>query len=199
MSRIYASAVDHINNHPYKVLASPYYSPHLPEPFMEEGFDPFYTSATPNHPVFAMMPIKYLIDMHSTRHSFTVVEDIDVVRIFHSLDAYLIEIKDSIPINPGVCKYAEKTLALRSQAYIQFLRALNRNPEWRLAYGQGASQLLKLFELFAVPDFEKRKSQMDPIEQLRAPPVTLVQNNPSATGVSSNITVNLSGVPYYHA
>ena len=198
MARIYATAADHINFHPYAVLVSPSYSPVLPEAFVLGELEPIYQNPTPAHPVRAMMPIKYLIDIHSTNNTFSVIDPIDVIRIFHSIDAYLYEIKDTIQANPAVKQYAEKVLNLRKDAYKNFVRVLNHNPEWKEAYGGGVTRLLNIFELFAAPDFEKRRRSIDPIEQLRDPPIILNPHNGDALKDQQKTTSWLS-VPYSYA
>jgi hypothetical protein len=121
-----------------------------------------------------------------------------VIRIFHAIDAYLFEVKDSIPINPTIRAYVEKILGLRQQSFINFARMLNRRPEWREAYSQGSERLLKLFELFSSPNNTRRKL-MDPIEALRDPPVTLTRNNPDTAGVKLPVTQQDQRSLYYNA
>ena len=197
MSRIYATAADHINYNPYAVLVSPMYSPNLPEVFVSGELEPFYTNPTPMHPVRSLLPIKFLIDIFSTNHSFSVIDPKDVIRIFHSVDAYLLEIGETAKSDPAVRQYAEKVLNFRKDCYKQFVRVLNHNPQWRAAYGQGAAQLLSVFELFAAPDFEKRRRMMDPIEQLRDPPISFDQKKAQA-GTKETSTSWLP-VPYAYA
>ncbi len=198
MSRIYTSAADHVNNHPYLVLVSSNYNPIMPQPYLTGELEPIYNNPTPNHPVRANLPLKNLIDLHSTQQSFQVIHDLDVIKIFHSIDAYLLEIKDSIAINPSVRLYVEKVLLLRANAFTNFARMLNRHPEWKAAYAQGSEPLLQLLELFSAPNTIRRKL-LDPIEQLRDPPVRLPDINSNSTGTKSNQLSNNTPMPYHYA
>lgn len=196
MSRVYLSAAEHINNHPYLVLVSSSYAPNFPTAYLDGSLEPIYQNPTPDYPVRSMLAIKYLIDLFITNQRFIVVDEMDVIRIFHSLDAYLIEVADTAQIHAAVRRYAETVLKFRVEAYKNFVRTLNRHPDWKAAYSTGADALVAMFSLFAAPDFSKTQTWADPITRLAEPPIRLHDPTKPTPGTS---TTSGMPVPYFYA
>lgn len=197
MPRLYATAADHINNHPYLVLANSSYTPVFPQIYLFGEIEPIYNNPEPAHPVRTMLSINFLIDMFTTGQQFAVVNDMDNIRIFHSIDAYLIEIRELVFVSTEIKNYAEKVLRFRVEVYKNFVRTLNRHPEWKEAYRNGSDDLFTLFDLFAAPDTNSSAKWKNVIERLEAPPFQL---DPKLDKTDAQVTQNSSplAVPYFY-
>ena len=123
----------------------------------------------------SMTPIWQMADMLEKNVSFSIVEDYDVLVIFHVCDAYLKENFQLAHYNVEVLEECRRILALRQRMYTRtFLPVLNKHPSWKRVYmgGEAGVDTANIFAMVSTFSFGEF-SVGDPIQQLANPPVIL--------------------------
>lgn len=165
--RVYATATDHFNMHPYMLLVPAHYQPHLPDEFLDGTFHaPFFDEPDPKAMVRAMLPISYMVNMFTTKITFSFVEDRDVAEVLFAIDNYLMETKDLRLQDKSVAAYVNDVLALRRVIYKEFAKVMGRHPEWRKAYDT-RPEVMKLLDRL----YTGSTNSSHPIAALERPPV----------------------------
>lgn len=130
MSNIYASATAFINNHPYDVMIQA----HLTVKFSSKGLAPIYEPYDPNILQKSKIPIAKMVELYTSKSSFTIINDMDVIDILHRIDAYVAEVYPLKSMNTEVETYLSRILTLRDRIYFLFRRVLNHHPQWKTSY-----------------------------------------------------------------
>ena len=145
-NRVYASATEHINKHPYDVLIPLSYG-RIPDAVADGTFHPIHDDNDPKALYRSRLPIANFIDMHHTKVTFQYIKDEDILEIQHMLDAYLEEVSVSAMTNEAVTNYIKKVIPYRAEHNKCFLKCLNRHPDWKRQYKESdkISTLLDIF------------------------------------------------------
>jgi hypothetical protein len=134
---IYATATDHINKHPYKLLVPPHVLAIHREALIGDLFAPLYESYDHKQPQRAMMPIARMVEFVISKTVFTIVDDYEVLEILHQIDAYVEEVLPLMRGDKAVASYVEKILRLRVRIYQLFRRVMSLHPDWKKVYSHG--------------------------------------------------------------
>lgn len=131
---LYASATDHINKHPYDVYVQAHFSGIHPE--VERGIfkTPIYEPMDPNAKQRSSITISKMVELFTSKSSFDIAKDQDVVAILHHIDSYVEEIYPMKDRDAAIQPYIDKIINLRGRIYLLFRRVMNLHPEWRKAY-----------------------------------------------------------------
>jgi hypothetical protein len=138
---IYGTATDHLNNHPYLCEIPAYYDPKLMQDLSQQfsedndGDDSFRT------PIFqqeygvsrAMIPISTMIHMLSTKVSFVIVNDIDIVNVLLYTEAYVEEVVPMIDVD-SVRAYIPKVQTFHEEITRTLRRVCAKNPNIGAAF-----------------------------------------------------------------
>ena len=167
--RIYATATDHFNYHVYDVEIPLYYNFDIP-PEVSDGFfsEPLYFESDIAATGKARLPIEKLVQLRLTNTPFSIINDKDVLYIFHSIDNYLLEVAPFIKSDESIKKYVKSVLLLRTDCYRLFCRCLNKHPLWKEKYLGNSPMVNKISRLYRSLDLKFDK--FDSIEALRKPP-----------------------------
>jgi len=150
---IYATATDHINKHPYKLLIPPHVLSIHREALAGDLFAPFYESNDHRQFQRAMMPIARMVEFNISKTTFTIVDDYEVLEILHQIDAYVQEVLPLMRVDKSVVSYVEKILRLRARIYQLFRRVLNLHPDWKKVYSHGQNifgVIVNLYRLLGI-------------------------------------------------
>jgi hypothetical protein len=130
---LYPSATAHINHHPYTAMIPPYIQ--IIPRVIETGifFAPLYEAFDDKVPQRAKLTIAKMVEFVSSKTTFTIIDDYDVLAILHQIDAYVEEVYP-LRADERVKTYLDKILLLRQRIYTVFRRVLNRHPQWKQAY-----------------------------------------------------------------
>ena len=183
---LYATATDHINNHPYAVYLPPHVLDIHKQVIGGDLFAPLYEASDTNLKQKSMIPIAKMVELSISETSFTVINDYDILLILHQIDAYVEEVYP-LRSDPRIMPYIERILKLRSKVYLVFRRVLNWHPQWKSAYSHGNDifgTILNLYksigisvgvpqglldDLVVCPTVRNHPEQFSPISQLQSP------------------------------
>lgn len=150
MAKIYLTAADHINHHPYQLMVPAYYAP-VGDAVLSGEVAPIYQPIDGHVRGVAWMPIKQMVIMYNTGVGFDLVKEMDIATILHQIDAYLEEVYETAKVDERVRQYLIRIKPLRDRFYICFLRLLNKHPELKKIYSGEDKGIMKLLqEMLAV-------------------------------------------------
>jgi len=183
---IYASATDHINNHPYMVTVPPYIQK-LPTPVLRrEIISPIYEAFDDKLPQRSMITIAKMVELYTTKTPFTILEDYDVLLILHQIDAYVSEVCGIVREHHDVQIYVQKILRFRDRIYKLFLRVLNHHPQWKSVYNHKKNIFDTISELYKSLGLSVDTS-LSLIEELSISPAVREYPDRFATQLNRNI------------
>lgn len=175
--RAYASAADHLQYHPYLVNASQADQGVKYEEWMHL---PMFEPLDPSQRVRTQMTISDMIKIyHRGKTSFAILNEEDVLRIRHEMDAYLQELYDKdIMGQPDVKSFLQKFYPWRERVGILSERVLNRHPKWRDRYPPTKPALMEsLISLLAIGQANKDKATQNVDKMLNGPaPIPSLRN-----------------------
>jgi len=165
--RIYATATDHLNCHPYALKVPAHYQPHLASEFLDGTFHaPFFDEPDPRALVRNMLPIKYMVSMFQQKVVFAFVEEKDTAEVLFAIDNYLMEVADLRLQDKAVAAYVNDVLQLRRAIYKEFAKVMGRHPEWHKQYDT-RPEVMKLLDKL----YSGNSNSSHPVAALERPPV----------------------------
>lgn len=139
MSRIYASAADHINQRGYQVMRPSNYEP-SPKVVNDPDRNLYYSvydDPDPYMEIYDRLPICEFIQMRFLGVSFKIIHHEDILEIYHTCMYYLDENRYYIEADTGVQTYvADKFLPFLREIEESGRRILNFHPDWKDVYMQ---------------------------------------------------------------
>ena len=137
MTRVYPTAADHINKHPYQINYPSSYDPDPPT-INDPNYGHYYVleeDMALDSVVHGLFPIKDMIQMRFVGVSFQIMYHKDVLNIYHVCEHYIREIYDIIEDNPAVQTYVyNKFIPFYEEIEEHARRVLNVNPSWKEDY-----------------------------------------------------------------
>lgn len=144
MPNVYITATEHINKRPYPALIQA----HLAVNFGPKGHAPFYEPFDSNSMQRSAITIAKMVELFTSKSSFIIVNDMDVIEILHQIDAYIAEVYPLKDRDEAVDKYIERILLLRDRIYFLFRRILNLHPQWKESYQDQVGVFSVMAELY---------------------------------------------------
>ena len=169
--RVYINPADHLNEYTYRV-GVPAYAIRQPNEYYTEELAPLAKPFDASDRTETRMCIARLLQLFESKTPFIITRDVDVVEIFHRIDAYLEAMQTRVMDGDGqYISYCRRLVEFRKVFYRRlFLKVLNKHPDWKQAYAGEGGELTNILNIFSsVLNFND--SALNAIAELETPPI----------------------------